>query len=118
MSRPIHRRTSLRTFRWWLAAIASLACAWPALAQFSRFGLVMGVRALRRLLQQPANHLVGRFKNGRADQNLQSRHLAAVRSLRLKGVDQLLDFFLLCQEDLRGEFFFESAMPLRVSAMT
>src|SRR2546425_1186773 len=90
----------------------------PTFSNLPGFGLISRIDALSSLLEQPAHQFIGRFENRRAHQNLQLSNLLSMRLTGLKGGNQLLDFLLLAENDLGGEFFFESAMVLRVCSMT
>ena len=75
------------------------------LALPARFGLVSGVEAVGGLLQQISRQLVGRLENGRADQHFQLLDGRTVGLGSLEASHQELDFLLLGEADLEGEFF-------------
>ena len=93
----------------------------PPLARLARLGLVGGVHAIHRLLQEQAYQFIGGFENGRAHQQLQLGDRIALHRLGVELRDYLLDFLFLGQEDPeRGRlFFFEpAARSSRVCAIT
>lgn len=90
-----------------------------ALVDFAGLGLVGLIDSVGRLLEQPADQFVGGLKDRCPEQGLQLRDEFRLGALGLKSDDQLLDFLILRQEDVLGEFFFfEPAMLWRVCAMT
>ena len=62
-----------------------------------------------RSLQKIPDQLIGRLEEGRTNQLLQFLHRHPGEFLRFESVDQLLDFLLLGEDDLRRDiaFFFE-----------
>jgi hypothetical protein len=77
------------------------------------------IDSVDRLLEQPADQFIGGLKDRGPEQGLQLRNKLRLGALGLKAGDQLLDFLILRQEDVLGDFFFfAAAMLWRVSAMT
>jgi hypothetical protein len=90
-----------------------------ALVNLARLGLVSLIDSVNRLLEKPSHQLIGGFEYGYPQQGLQLRNQLGLGTLGFKPGDQLLDFLILGQEDMPGDFFFfEVAMLWRVSAMT
>src|SRR2546422_386509 len=70
-----------------------------ALENLPALRLVRRVDAIGRLLEQPADQIVGRLENGRTHQYLQLGYSVSLWGLGLKPCDQLLDFLFLGEED-------------------
>ena len=82
-----------------------------AFAHLAGFGLVTAIDPVSRLLEQPADQLIGRFENRRAHQRFQLGDQLRSRGLGLELGNQALDFLILGEEDVGGNvFFFEAAM--------
>src|ERR1039458_9222487 len=81
---------------------------------------VAGIGAVGGFLGQPTDQGIGGFEHRRPHQDFQLGHAVAAQLLGFKAGNQLLDFFLLREEDggRDGFFFFAPAMFRRVSWMT
>lgn len=92
----------------------------PSLARLPNLGLVGNIGPVSGLLEQPADQRIGGLEHRRAHQHFQLGDALSAQLPRFKTGDQLLDFFLLGEEDGRRErnFFLASAMFWRVSWMT
>lgn len=77
----------------------------PALVMLTGFGLIAGVNAIVRLLQQEADQFGGGLEEGHPNQLLQLANPGTVGFLGSKTAHQLLDFRVLGEKDLRRGFF-------------
>jgi hypothetical protein len=91
----------------------------PPFVLLTRLGLVGGINAVSRLLQQLSHQRVGRFENGSADQHLQLLDRDPGGLVSLESSSYLLDFLVLGPGNLgRDVFFFEPAVrSARVCSM-